>query len=106
MAAYDSEASAAGECEDMSIADKVAHVKSAKQSRNHECHWPGCNRQVPPAMWGCSKHWFMLPVQLRNKIWATYKIGQEITMTPSPAYLEVADEVQRWIKDNGKSHGR
>ena len=49
-------------------------------------------------MWGCKKHWFRLPQQLREKIWATYKAGQEVTMTPSKSYLVVADEVQKWIK--------
>jgi hypothetical protein len=50
------------------------------------CHWPGCERQVPPAMWGCKPHWFKLPKQLRDRIWATYEIGQEVSMTPSHAW--------------------
>jgi len=28
---------------------------------SHHCHWPGCIREVPPKMWGCSTHWFRLP---------------------------------------------
>ena len=80
------------------ILDKVAHVKRAKQSRGHTCHWPGCTRQVPPAMWGCKDHWFALPMRLRNEIWRTYKVGQEITMTPSDEYLKAADAVQEWIR--------
>lgn len=84
------------------IGNKVNHVRRQGQTRNHECHWPGCETQVPPAMWGCKMHWFMLPKYLRDKIWATYKIGQEITMTPSDEYLEVVMEVQRWIKENHK----
>lgn len=34
----------------MSIDDKRAYVKQATQTRNHHCHWPGCTKQVPPAM--------------------------------------------------------
>ena len=79
---------------------KADYVKSQKQTRAHTCHWPGCNKQVPPAMWGCKQHWFKLPLRLRSKIWATYKPGQEITMTPSAAYLDAADEVQKWIREN------
>lgn len=30
---------------------------------------------------------------------ATYVPGQEVTMTPSPAYLEAAREVDEWIKE-------
>lgn len=63
----------------------------------HECHWPGCGKPVPPAMWGCKEHWFKLPLRLRNRVWATYKLGQEITKTPSPAYVKVALEVRAWI---------
>lgn len=63
----------------------------------HTCHWPGCAKNVPPAMWGCRIHWFTLPKFLRDKVWTTYIPGQEITKTPSPAYLKVANEVQEWI---------
>ena len=38
-----------------------------------------------------------LPKRLRNRIWATYVPGQEITKTPSEAYLKAADDVQEWI---------
>ena len=83
----------------MSIADKVAHVKRARQSRRHACHWPGCTKQVPPAMWGCKAHWFALPKPLRDNIWAAYRPGQEETLTPSAAYIAAASEVQAWIAE-------
>ena len=67
----------------------------------HTCHWPGCENEVPPAMWGCRTHWFKLPKRLRDRIWATYRPGQEITKTPSAEYLAVAHEVQDWIKAEG-----
>lgn len=66
----------------------------------HTCHWPDCELEVPPKMWGCKQHWFKLPKRLRDKIWATYKPGQEITKTPSKAYMHVARQVQDWIKQN------
>lgn len=81
-------------------ADKVAYVLRQGQTRNHECHWPECKAQVPPAVWGCRKHWFMLPKYLRDKIWATFQPGQEVFFTPSRQYVDVALEVQRWIKEN------
>jgi phosphoserine aminotransferase len=52
-------------------------------------------------MWGCSQHWFRLPKCLRDKVWATYRAGQEDTMTPSTSYIHVAKQVQEWIKENG-----
>ena len=78
--------------------DKVAYVKSEGQTRNHHCHWPGCDKQCPPAMWGCTKHWYMLPTRIRTKIWRAFQPGQEKTQTPSRAYIEAAREAQDWIK--------
>jgi hypothetical protein len=80
--------------------DKADHVRSQPQTRNHTCHWPGCDRQVSPAMWGCKPHWFQLPKNLRSLIWATYEIGQEVSMTPSPEYLAAARRVQEWIEEH------
>jgi hypothetical protein len=87
---------------DIPIGAKVAHVKAARQTRGHTCHWPGCTKQVPPAMWGCSAHWFKLPKALRDKVWKAYRPGQETTLTPSPEYLAAAREVQAWIETNTK----
>lgn len=93
----------------MKINEKVRYVKRQGQTRRHECHWPGCSKQVPPAMWGCSDHWYRLPEWLRRQIWKTYRPGQERTMTPSRAYLDVADKVQRWIRNHlagNENHAR
>ena len=68
----------------------------------HGCHWPGCERDVPPSMWGCRQHWFMLPKALRDRIWATYVPGQEITKTPSDAYIKAARDVQEWIRQRNQ----
>jgi hypothetical protein len=82
------------------ISRKVSYVKSQSQDRPHHCHWPNCRAQVPPAMWGCRRHWYRLPKYLRDRIWATYQPGQEKTLTPSRDYLAVAEEVQQWIQEN------
>ena len=84
-----------------STADKAAYVKRQGQTRRHHCHWPGCNEQVPPAMWGCRAHWFKLPKPLRDRIWATYDPGQEIDGSPTEAYLDAAEAVQEWIVVSG-----
>lgn len=79
---------------------KQEYVKRQRQTREHHCHWPGCPKQVPPALWGCREHWFRLPKYLRDRIWAAYRPGQEKDMRPSREYLEAAREVQDWIRDN------
>ena len=85
------------------INEKVKHVRAARAAGHdgkHTCHWPGCTRSVPPAMWGCGGHWFKLPQKLRSKIWAAYRIKQEDTKTPSAEYVAVAREAQEWIAAN------
>lgn len=81
--------------------EKVAHVRAQRQDRRHACHWPECETQVPPAMWGCRTHWFKLPKRLRDAIWDEYIPGQEQRMDPSDNYLTIAREVQTWITENG-----
>lgn len=34
---------------------KADYARSQGQTREHHCHWPGCDKQVPPAMWGCKE---------------------------------------------------
>lgn len=82
------------------ISEKVAYVKGQGQTRDHHCHWPGCPEQVPPAKWGCTRHWFKLPKPLRDRIWRTFDPGQEVAGTPSKDYIAAAREVQAWIKAN------
>ncbi len=56
----------------------------------HTCHADGCGAQVPPAMCMCRRHWFMVPKSLRDRVWATYRPGQEIDKRPSDEYREAA----------------
>lgn len=78
-----------------------ATIDAHNRAPKHRCHWPSCDRQVPPRMWGCSEHWFRLPKRLRDRIRATYRPGQEIDKRPSAAYLDAADEAQSWIRAQG-----
>lgn len=85
----------------MNIADKAAHVRAARDrgdTGGHHCHWPDCEKAVPPAMWGCPQHWFTLPSDIRTRIFRAYRIGQEDSKTPSESYVEAAHAAQEWIK--------
>lgn len=79
------------------MATKTDYVLKAGNPGGHTCHWPGCQREVRPAFWGCRAHWFALPSHLRSRIWDAYRPGQEIDKRPSEAYLAAAREVQEWI---------
>ena len=63
----------------------------------HTCHAYGCDKTVPPAMFMCKRHWFMVPKPLRDAIWATYRRGQETDKTPSAPYLKNALEAQKAV---------
>lgn len=65
----------------------------------HICHWDGCNKECPPAMWGCKDHWFTLPKFLRDQVWRAYRPGQEIDKNPSAKYLAVTWAVGLWIRE-------
>lgn len=82
---------------------KADYVRRAPNPGGHTCHWPGCAKSVPPAMWGCAAHWYALPHNLRMKIWRAYRPGQEIDKKPSKEYLAVAREIQDWITAHGNT---
>ncbi|UZW54017.1 hypothetical protein NUH86_10770 [Sphingobium sp. JS3065] len=86
----------------MSIGDKADYVRSRLDgpAGGHHCHWSGCTAKVPPAAWGCRKHWYRLPHTIRNRIWASFRPGQEQSKTPSRAYVEAAREAREWILAN------
>jgi len=56
----------------------------------HVCHADGCNVEVPPKMFMCKRHWFMVPKPMRDRIWATYVSGQEIRKDPTDEYMEAS----------------
>lgn len=55
----------------------------------HLCHAKECKTSVPPSLFMCRRHWYMVPVNLRHKVWATYRPGQEIDKHPTREYLEI-----------------
>lgn len=72
-------------------------AESTHRLRAHRCGWPGCGRPVAPALWGCSKHWLMLPETIRTRIWRAYRPGQEDT-NASAEYIDAAEAAQFYIK--------
>ena len=56
----------------------------------HLCHAQGCKTAVPPKMFMCKAHWYMLPKWMRDTLWSLYRPGQEIDKDPSLQYLQHA----------------
>lgn len=59
----------------------------------HKCHTMGCDVEVDPKMLMCKTHWFELPRADRQLVWKLYVPGQEITKTPSVAYVEAVQRI-------------
>jgi hypothetical protein len=80
--------------------DKTAHVRAQMRrgvTPGHRCHWPNCDKPTPAATYMCYAHWRRLPKRLQSKIRAAYKIGQEVSKTPTREYITVVREVELWI---------
>jgi hypothetical protein len=58
----------------------------------HLCHAEACTMPIPPLMFMCRTHWYMVPIDIRGRIWAHYVPGQEERKDPTDAYLDVAME--------------
>ena len=69
----------------------------------HYCHarrLTGCAAEVPPKMFMCKRHWFMLPKRMRDAIWAAYQPGQEDRLVrPTEEYFRVTDEAEVYVAE-------
>ena len=81
----------------MNKAEYVRQQANTPLPVDHHCHWPGCQKQVTPAMFMCNAHWRQLPPPLQRRIWNAYRPGQEKDKRPSGEYLAAAKAAQEWI---------
>ena len=65
----------------------------------HLCHAWECERQVPPRMLMCAKHWRMVPKSLQDAVWDTYVNGQEDRKDPSYEYLIASQNAINAVAD-------
>lgn len=70
---------------------------------HHVCHATRCTVEVPPRLFMCRRHWYTLPKRLRDLIWQYYEPGQEITKTPTTAYLKAAAECIRFVDEHERA---
>ncbi|HYE79251.1 MAG TPA: hypothetical protein VEI97_14805 [bacterium] len=63
----------------------------------HKCHAYDCQTPVPPRMWGCRKHWAMVPKHLQRLLWSVYREGQEARKDATTDYRLVAGAVRNAV---------
>jgi hypothetical protein len=66
---------------------------------SHTCHATGCKIEVPPTMFMCKRHWYMLPKRMRDAIWASYREGQCDDWNISHEYANAARAAVKFIAD-------
>lgn len=64
---------------------------------SHHCHATNGNVSVPPEMFMCKRHWFMLPKLMRDEIWRTYRAGQCDDWNISNQYADAARKAVIYI---------
>jgi hypothetical protein len=51
------------------------------------CPHPGCHREIAPDRFACKRHWYQLPIAMREKIWTDY-VGGTTDLSAALAYWE------------------
>lgn len=56
----------------------------------NRCPHPDCDRSIQTGLFACRPHWFVLPAELRRRVWAAYRSGD------IEATLACYDEADAW----------
>ena len=68
----------------------------------HYCHAIDCEKEVPPRLLMCAKHWKMVPKNLQSEIWRLYRPGQDRDKNPSFEYLDAMTDCIRFVREREK----
>ena len=79
--------------------DRQRVAQEAAGMTPHTCHAHGCDTTIPPKLFMCRPHWYMVPKVLRAEIWRTYRPGQEIDKSPTDEYLQIAVQAIAAVRD-------
>ena len=63
----------------------------------HTCHAISCKTEVPPTMFMCRRHWFMVPKPLRALVWKHYRPGQCDDKQPSKEWFDAANRAVKAV---------
>jgi hypothetical protein len=77
-----------GRIPNLKITAQYAVVEA--EVEKHECHVETCDTRVHPRLLMCAYHWRLVPTILKLAVWEHYVPGQEVSKTPTAAYLNAA----------------
>lgn len=69
-------------------------------TEDHECPSPGCVVRLPPNRLACRRHWYQLPQDIRDRIWANYFPGQTLATATSLYRDTLREAVVFWEEHN------
>ena len=74
---------------------------------SHICRWPGCKTEILPELWACATHWYMLPDDIRDRLWEVTDVANarhqrkstslNRHQTRSNAFYQIERQAIRWI---------
>lgn len=92
--------------EDFVTGERTTERLERRPVLQHHCHAKGCKKAVAPKLLMCPMHWRMVPKVLADRVWATYRPGQERDKNPSEAYLKAADAAIKAVWERERSGTR
>lgn len=63
----------------------------------HACFAVGCAEQVFDKLLMCPRHWYMVPLKVRRRVWDAYRPGQGFA-TASEEWHEAVQEAVRAVQ--------
>jgi hypothetical protein len=62
----------------------------ALAERGGHCQVPCCGEQIDPSRLMCRRHWYRVPKQLRDQVWATWRSGRGTLSTEHQSAVHLA----------------
>lgn len=72
-------------------------TSDGRRCEDHHCHAYHCETRVPPERLMCGKHWWMVPPEIRDRVWKHYRPGQCDDMNPSEEWIKAAQAAREAV---------
>lgn len=69
----------------------------------HTCHATGCTIEVPRDMLMCKHHWFMVPKDIRARVWKYFTPGQCVGGSIDEEWIQAARDAVNAVADRTRS---
>lgn len=85
------------------MSDQIPLFEEEPKPLPHTCHIPECAVEVPSQMLMCRKHWFMVPANIRRRVWKHFNVAQcsddPDRPRPTREWLDAADDAIKAVRE-------